>query len=50
VTELLPLIQNYNVAVKELKDTVLFVRKISKEESAHSLECGKMAGMPQIVI
>jgi DNA mismatch repair protein MutS len=27
-----PRIQNYNVAVKELKDTVLFVRKLVKEE------------------
>jgi DNA mismatch repair protein MutS len=48
----LPRIQNYNVAVKELKDTVLFVRKLVKGGSAHSfgIHVAKMAGMPQIVI
>jgi DNA mismatch repair protein MutS len=45
-------IQNYNVAVKELKDTVLFIRKLVKGGSAHSfgIHVAKMAGMPQIVI
>lgn len=45
-------IQNYNVAVKELKDTVLFVRKLIKGGSAHSfgIHVAKMAGMPQTVI
>ncbi|MFT4983570.1 MAG: DNA mismatch repair protein MutS [Flavobacterium sp.] len=48
----LPRIQNYNVAVKELKDTVLFIRKLVKGGSAHSfgIHVAKMAGMPQIVI
>jgi DNA mismatch repair protein MutS len=52
MTELLPRIQNYNVAVKELKDTVLFVRKLVKGGSAHSfgIHVAKMAGMPQIVL
>jgi len=52
MTELLPRIQNYNVAVKELKDTVLFVRKLVKGGSAHSfgIHVAKMAGMPQLVI
>lgn len=52
MTETLPRIQNYNVAVKELKDTVLFVRKLIKGGSAHSfgIHVAKMAGMPQIVI
>ncbi|MFH6963893.1 DNA mismatch repair protein MutS [Flavobacterium plurextorum] len=52
MTESLPRIQNYNVAVKELKDTVLFVRKLVKGGSAHSfgIHVAKMAGMPQIVI
>jgi len=52
MSELLPRIQNYNVAVKELKDTVLFVRKLVKGGSAHSfgIHVAKMAGMPQIVI
>ena len=52
MTESLPRIQNYNVAVKELKDTVLFIRKLVKGGSAHSfgIYVAKMAGMPQIVI
>jgi DNA mismatch repair protein MutS len=52
MSESLPRIKNYNVAVKELKDTVLFVRKLIKGGSAHSfgIHVAKMAGMPQIVI
>jgi DNA mismatch repair protein MutS len=52
MSELLPRIHNYNVAVKELKDTVLFIRKLIKGGSAHSfgIHVAKMAGMPQIVI
>jgi DNA mismatch repair protein MutS len=45
-------VQNFNVSVKELKDTVLFIRKLVKGGSAHSfgIHVAKMAGMPQIVI
>jgi DNA mismatch repair protein MutS len=52
MSEMLPRIQNYNVSVKELKDTVLFIRKLVKGGSAHSfgIHVAKMAGMPQIVI
>lgn len=52
MTESLPRILNYNVSVKELKDTVLFVRKLVKGGSAHSfgIHVAKMAGMPQTVI
>jgi DNA mismatch repair protein MutS len=52
MSELLPRIQNYNVSVKELKDTVLFIRKLVKGGSAHSfgIHVAKMAGMPQLVI
>ncbi len=52
MTDLLPRIQNFNVSVKELKDTVLFVRKLVKGGSAHSfgIHVAKMAGMPQTVI
>ena len=52
MTDLLPRIQNYNVSVKELKDTVLFIRKLVKGGSAHSfgIHVAKMAGMPQTVI
>ena len=52
MTESLPRIHNYNVSVKELKDTVLFIRKLVKGGSAHSfgIHVAKMAGMPQIVL
>ncbi|WP_396173245.1 DNA mismatch repair protein MutS [Flavobacterium sp.] len=52
MSELLPRIQNYNVSVKELKETVLFIRKLVKGGSAHSfgIHVAKMAGMPQTVI
>ena len=52
MNDVLPRIQNYNVAVKELKDNVLFVRKLVKGGSAHSfgIHVAKMAGMPQTVI
>lgn len=52
MNESFPRIQNYNVAVKELKDTVLFIRKLVKGGSAHSfgIHVAKMAGMPQLVI
>lgn len=45
-------IKNYNVAVKELKDTVLFLRKLVPGGSEHSfgIHVAKMAGMPQQVI
>ena len=52
MSEILPRIQNYNVSVKELKDTVLFIRKLVRGGSAHSfgIHVAKMAGMPQTVI
>ncbi|WP_298221664.1 DNA mismatch repair protein MutS [Flavobacterium sp.] len=52
MSDLLPRIQNYNVSVKELKDTVLFIRKLVKGGSAHSfgIHVAKMAGIPQLVI
>jgi len=45
-------IHNFNVSVKELKDTVLFIRKLVKGGTAHSfgIHVAKMAGMPQTVI
>ena len=45
-------IKNYNVAVKELKDNVLFLRKLTKGGSAHSfgIHVAKMAGMPSQVL
>ena len=52
MSEQLPRIHNYNVSVKELKDNVLFIRKLVRGGSAHSfgIHVAKMAGMPQIVI
>lgn len=47
-----PRIKNYNVAVKELKDTVLFLRKLQPGGSHHSfgIHVAKMAGMPKEVV
>jgi len=47
-----PRIKNYTVAVKELKDQVLFLRKLVPGGSEHSfgIHVAKMAGMPQQVI
>ena len=45
-------IKNYNVSVRELKDKVLFLRKLEPGGSEHSfgIHVAKMAGMPQQVI
>ena len=45
-------IRNFNVSVKELKDKVLFLRKLVPGGSEHSfgIHVAKMAGMPQYVI
>ncbi|MEX0272869.1 MAG: DNA mismatch repair protein MutS, partial [Flavobacteriaceae bacterium] len=45
-------IKNYNVSIKELKDTILFLRKLEPGGSEHSfgIHVAKMAGMPQQVI
>ena len=45
-------IKNYNVSVKETKDSVLVLRKLTEGGSAHSfgIHVAKMAGMPQYVI
>lgn len=50
--ETFPRIKNFNVSVKELKDTVLFLRKLVPGGSEHSfgIHVAKMAGMPQQVI
>jgi DNA mismatch repair protein MutS len=52
MTEIFDRIKNYNVSVKELKDNVLFLRKLIKGGSEHSfgIHVAKMAGMPQQVI
>ena len=45
-------IKNYNVSIRELKDQVLFLRKLVPGGSEHSfgIHVAKMAGMPQQVI
>jgi DNA mismatch repair protein MutS len=52
MTETFDRIKNYNVSIKELKDNVLFLRKLVEGGSAHSfgIHVAKMAGMPQQVI
>ncbi|REG88899.1 DNA mismatch repair protein MutS [Winogradskyella sediminis] len=52
MTETFGRVKNFNVAVKELEDNVLFVRKLVEGGSEHSfgIHVAKMAGMPQQVI
>jgi DNA mismatch repair protein MutS len=52
MTETFPRIKNYNVSIKELKDNVLFLRKLIPGGSEHSfgIHVAKMAGMPQQVL
>ena len=52
MTETFSRIKNYNVAVKELKNNVLFLRTLVAGGSQHSfgIHVAKMAGMPQPVL
>ncbi|MAM30237.1 MAG: DNA mismatch repair protein MutS [Flavobacteriaceae bacterium] len=52
MTETFARIKNYNVSVKELKDNVLFLRKLIPGGSHHSfgIHVAKMAGMPKVVL
>lgn len=52
MTETFDRIKNYNVSVKELKDNVLFLRKLVEGGSEHSfgIHVARMAGMPQQVL
>ena len=45
-------IKNYNVSVKELKDSIIFLRKLVAGGSNHSfgIHVAKLAGMPNFVI
>ena len=45
-------IKNFNVSVKELKDDVVFLRKLERGGSAHSfgIHVAKMAGIPKTVL
>ncbi|WP_037374025.1 DNA mismatch repair protein MutS [Salinimicrobium xinjiangense] len=52
MTETFGRIKNFNVSVKELKDNVLFLRKLVPGGSEHSfgIHVARMAGMPQQVL
>jgi DNA mismatch repair protein MutS len=52
MTETFERIKNYNVSVKELKDTIIFLRKLVAGGSNHSfgIHVAKLAGMPSVVI
>ncbi len=52
MSEIFTRIKNHNVSVREMKDTVLFIRKLVPGGSAHSfgIHVARMAGMPQTVI
>ena len=45
-------VQNFNVAVKEWNDQIIFLRKIVKGGASHSygIQVGRLAGLPQPVI
>ncbi len=47
-----PRIKNYNVAVKEIQNKIIFLRKLVPGGSEHSfgIHVAKMAGMPSVVI
>ncbi|MEM8765790.1 MAG: DNA mismatch repair protein MutS, partial [Bacteroidota bacterium] len=52
MTKTFPRIKNYSVSVKEVKNNVLFLRKLVPGGSEHSfgIHVAKMAGMPQQVV
>jgi len=45
-------VQNYNIAVKEWNDQIIFLRRIVKGGASHSygIQVGRLAGLPQPVI
>ena len=52
MTETFKRVKNFNVSVKELKDTIIFLRKLVAGGSNHSfgIHVAKLAGMPNMVI
>ena len=52
MTSLFPRIKNFNVAVKEIQDKVIFLRKLKEGGSNHSfgIHVAQMAGMPSEVV
>ncbi len=47
-----PRVKNYNIAIKELEDRVIFLRKLVRGGSEHSfgIHVAEMAGMPRSVV
>ncbi|MCD4769842.1 MAG: DNA mismatch repair protein MutS [Bacteroidales bacterium] len=47
-----PRVKNYNVSIKELKDRIIFLRKLKRGGSEHSfgIHVARMAGMPGSVV
>ncbi|RLZ12333.1 DNA mismatch repair protein MutS [Faecalibacter macacae] len=52
MTKSMERIKNFNVSIKETKDTILFLRKLVPGGSEHSfgIHVAKMAGMPKVVV
>ncbi|MCF2486789.1 DNA mismatch repair protein MutS [Dyadobacter sp. CY347] len=52
LTEDFPRIKNFNVAVKEVDNKVIFLRKLKPGGSAHSfgIHVAQIAGMPQLIV
>lgn len=52
MTKSMQRIKNFNVSIKETKDTILFLRKLVPGGSEHSfgIHVAKMAGMPKVVV
>jgi len=47
-----PRVKNFHVSIKELKDKILFIRKLARGGSEHSfgIHVARMAGMPKSVV
>ena len=52
MTGIFPRIKNFNVSVKEIKNKIIFLRKLKEGGSEHSfgIHVAKMAGMPAFVL
>ncbi|MFI3328291.1 MAG: DNA mismatch repair protein MutS [Rikenellaceae bacterium] len=50
--EICPRVKNYHVSVKEMENTIVFVRKLERGSAGRSfgIHVAKMAGMPEVVV
>ena len=50
--QMCPRVKNYNVSVKEIDNTIVFLRKLARGGTEHSfgIHVARMAGMPQSVV